>query len=513
VPKALQGKYLGLCHDAVIEHLHGLGITTIELMPVQHFVSEHHLHQLGLTNYFGYNPIGWIAPHSSYATAGRGEQVREFKTMVRTLHQAGFEVLLDVVFNHTAEGNEHGATLSHRGVDNPLFYRLRSADARHYENFSGCGNTIHFGHETVVDMVVACLRYWVAEMHVDGFRFDLATVLGRQDGGFDATASFFEAVRADPVLSSVKLIAEPWDVGPEGYQLGRFPAPWREWNDRFRDATRAFWRGDRGLVSEMIRRLSGSQDLLAKSADDGPISINFVTSHDGFTLQDLVSYEHRHNWDNGEENRDGHHHNLSCNWGTEGPTPSEEINGARQQARRNFIATLTLAGGVPMLSHGDEVGRTQGGNNNAYCQDNPVTWVSWEIEPHQREFLAFVQQVSSLRRDLQLGNAQAGEWLAADAGQLSFVEQTRQRNLPFGWLRTHADCQTLTLFNTDDRGHLFELPHSPDSGFWQLVINTARPGQRTLRGRAVRVPPRSLLLLKLEARTVAEPTAGLSRKV
>ena len=498
VPTALQGTYLGLCHDAIIEHLQDLGVTAVELMPVQHFISEHHLHQLGLTNYFGYNPIGWIAPHAAYATGERGEQVLEFKQMVRTLHRAGLEVLLDVVFNHTAEGNEHGATLSHRGVDNQLFYRLRSADPRHYENFSGCGNTVHFGHPAVVEMVVACLRYWVAEMHVDGFRFDLAPVVGREEGGFDPTAAFFEVVRQDPILSQVKLIAEPWDVGPGGYQLGRFPAPWREWNDRYRDATRAFWRGDRGLVSEMIQRLDGSQDILAKKVDTRSSSINFVTSHDGFTLRDLVSYEHRHNWDNGEENRDGHQHNLSCNWGTEGPTPSEEINKIRLQAMRNFVATLALSRGVPMLSHGDEMGRTQGGNNNAYCQDNPLTWIPWEIEPYQQEFLEFVQQLSSLRRDLGLGDAHQGSWLSADARKLTPVEQTRRRNLPFGWLRTHADCQTLTIFNADDRGHLFELPHSPARGSWHLLINTARPGKRTLRGHAVRVPARSVLLLKLE---------------
>ena len=499
LPEEVRGTYLGLCHEAVVEHLLALSVTAIELMPVQHFLSEHHLHQLGLSNYFGYNPIGWIAPHAAYATDERGAQVFEFKTMVRTLHQAGIEVLLDVVFNHTAEGNEHGATLSHRGLDNQLFYRLRPSDSRYYENFSGCGNTLHFGHPEVVELVVASLRYWVTEMHVDGFRFDLAPVLGREEGGFSSTASFFEAVSRDPVLSQVKLIAEPWDVGPEGYQLGRFPARWREWNDRYRDVTRAFWRGDRGLVGETIRRLEGSPDIFPNPGNQGSASLNFVTSHDGFTLRDLVSYEHRHNWDNGEENRDGHQHNLSRNWGVEGPTDSEETNRIRLQIMRNFIATLGLSQGTPMLSHGDEMGRTQRGNNNAYCQDNPLTWCLWEIEPYQQELLEFVRQVFSLRRDLGLGGVGEGSWLSAHAGELSSIEQASRRSRPFGWLREHADCQTLTIFNADDHGHLFELPHGQAGGSWKLLINTARPVQRTLRGRAVRVPPRSLLFLRLEA--------------
>jgi len=510
VPPESRGKYLGLCHEAIIEHLQGLGVTAVELLPVQHFIPEPHLHRLGLTNYFGYNPIGWIAPHAAYATGEQGEQVREFKTMVRTLHKAGLEVLLDVVFNHTAEGNEHGPTLSHRGLDNRVFYRLRSSDPSHYENFSGCGNTVHFGHPNVVDLVLACLRYWVTEMHVDGFRFDLAPVLGREVGPFDATASFFKRLRRDPVLSQVKLIAEPWDVGPEGYQLGRFPAPWREWNDRFRDATRAFWRGDKGLVGEMIQRLAGSHDLLTRPTSDGPSSIDFVTSHDGFTLQDLVSYEHRHNWDNGEENRDGHQNNLSCNWGVEGPTQSRETTRIRTQVMRNFVATLALSSGVPMMSHGDEVARTQRGNNNAYCQDNELTWVSWELQPDQREWLEFTRQVFGLRRDLDLGGAQVGTWLSAHAGELNAVQRARLRNLPFGWLRQHDGCQTLTIFNADAHGHLFELPHLQPGGSWRLLINTARPGQRTLRGRAVRVPPRSLMLLRTEARSDWSPssTAG-----
>ena len=498
VPPELRGTYLGLCHEAILDHLLSLGVTAVELLPVQHFISEHHLHQLGLTNYFGYNPIGWIAPHSDYATGQLGEQVREFKTMVRTLHGAGLEVLLDVVFNHTAEGNEHGATLAYRGVDNRTYYRLRPNNRRHYENYSGCGNTVHFGQAQVIDTVLDCLRYWVTEMHIDGFRFDLAPVLGRANGNFQATAPLFDRLNQDPVLGQVKLIAEPWDVGPEGYQLGRFPSPWREWNDRYRDVTRAFWRGDRGLVGEMIHRLGGSKDILPRQRQGGPTSINFVTSHDGFTLQDLVTYEHRYNWDNGEDNRDGHQHNLSCNWGVEGPTDSTAVNGLRSQAMRNFIATLALSDGVPMLCHGDEVGRTQLGNNNAYCQDNPLTWVSWDLSPSQQHLLEFTRRVHNLRHSLALADTRASRWLSADAGELSSVEREGKRIRPFGWLRQHAGHRTLTLFNPDERGHLFELPSLEEGGVWRLLINTAQPGQRLLRGRAVRVPPRSLLFLELE---------------
>ena len=499
VPPEYRGRYLGLCHEATIEHFQSLGVTTVELLPVQHFVSEKHLAQLGLTNYFGYNPIGWIAPHSAYATSDRGDQVREFKTMVRTLHEAGLEVVLDVVFNHTAEGNEFGPSLSHRGLDNRGFYRLRGANRRHYENFSGCGNTVDFSQPLVVAGVLACLRYWVSEMHVDGFRFDLAAILGRQDdSGFSSSASFFEQIEEDPVLSQVKLIAEPWDVGPGGYQLGRFPAPWREWNDRYRDAMRSFWRGDSGLIGEVVQRLAGSPDIFQEPDLGRSRSLNFITSHDGFTLLDLVSYEHRHNRANGEENRDGHQHNLSRNWGVEGPTDSVEIVEIRLQMMRNFLATLLLTQAPPRLSHGDELARTQMGNNNPSCQDSPLTWVHWETLPYQRELLEFVRQISAIRKELDLGKCQAGSWLSAHADDLGPAARSMARSAPFAWLRAHPRCHTLTVFNADDRGHLCELPGIDSSRPWRLLVNTARPGQRNLRGQAVRVPARSLLLLQLD---------------
>jgi glycogen operon protein len=494
IPPHLRGSYLGLCHEEVVNHLLDLGVTSVELLPVQQFLSEPHLHQLGLRNYFGYNPIAWLAPHADYASGDRGQQVREFKTMVRTLHAAGLEVLLDVVFNHTAEGNENGPTLCHRGVDNRSYYRL-TGGGRHYENYSGCGNTIDFGQRLVVDTVIAALHYWVTEMHVDGFRFDLAPILGREEDGFSAKAAFFSAVERDPILSRVKLIAEPWDVGPDGYQLGRFPTPWREWNDRYRDAARAFWRGDRGLASELRQRLAGSSDLLTREDQEGSASLNYITSHDGFTLHDLVSYEHRHNWDNGEHNRDGHQHNLSRNWGCEGPTESIEINRLRRQTMRNFMASLAVSAGVPMLSHGDELARTQRGNNNAYCQDGPLTWVAWETEPWQDELRRFVRQAFAARRELGLGGSASGRWLDVNANEIGANRWGAVGHLPFAWLRRHATCHSLTVFNAGPEIHLFVLPEVSSGEPWQLLLDSSRSAGRRLRGHAVRVPARSLLLL------------------
>ena len=478
VPEPLRGTYLGLCHPAVIEHLLALGVTAVELLPVQHFISEEHLLRLGLSNYFGYNPIGWLAPHAAFASGDRGQQVQEFKTMVATLHAAGLEVLLDVVFNHTAEGNQQGPTLSLRGIDNSTFYRLYSQDRRYYENFSGCGNTVHFGHAPVVDMTLDCLRYWASEMHVDGFRFDLATVLGREQSGFNPTASFFEQVASDPILRRLKLIAEPWDVGPQGYRLGQFPGGWHEWNDRFRDGIRGFWNGHGVSSGELLRRLDGSRDIFPPERRATTASINMVTSHDGFTLRDLVSYEQTHNWDNGEHNRDGHQHNLSRNWGAEGPSDSVEVHRNRELMMRNFLATVAFSMGVPMLSHGDEVGRTQHGNNNAYCQDNELTWLPWQLAEGQLELLEFVRRVFALRRDLQLGRNPEGCWIAPHGGALNAVDLDRNRASPFAWLRHHADCDSLTVFNGDSRPHLFELPESTAGRSWRLTLNTAAPESR-----------------------------------
>ncbi len=397
LPEDERGTYLGLGHPAVIEHLRALGVTAVELMPVQQSFSERHLVERGLTNYWGYNPVAFFAPHAGYAAGG--DPVAEFREMVRRLHAAGLEVILDLVFNHTAEGGAEGPTLSFKGLDNSLYYRLDPRNPARYVNHSGCGNTLDFGRPRVVELVLDCLRYWVEEMHVDGFRFDLATTLGRgRNGRFDPRAPFFEAVAAEPALAPVKLIAEPWDLGPGGYQLGGFPRGWREWNDRFRDTVRAYWLGDTSVEGELAARLDGSPDLFPAARGRGQASINYVTSHDGFTLEDLVSYERKHNELNGEQNRDGPPGELSCNWGVEGPSEDPEIVEPRRRAQRGMLAALALARGVPMISHGDELGRTQQGNNNAYCQDNPLSWVDWAAPPADGGHAALLQRLLRFRK-------------------------------------------------------------------------------------------------------------------
>ncbi len=397
VDERLRGTYLGLAQPPVIEHLLALGVTAVELLPVHQIAREHHLMERGLANYWGYSTLGYFAPNAGYATGGRGEQVVEFKEMVRRLHSAGIEVILDVVYNHTAEGGRLGPTLSLRGIDNRSYYRLPRRSPRRYLDVTGCGNTLATSQPVVRELILGSLRYWVEEMHVDGFRFDLTPALARDGvtGDFDPRAQLLREIEADPVLAGVKLIAEPWDVGPGGYQLGRFPLPWAEANDRYRDAARRFWRGDGG-AKELARRLAGSSDLFAGR---GPrSSINFVTCHDGFTLRDLVSYEHKHNHANGEGDTDGSNHNLSHNWGHEGPSDDPYIRAARDRARRGLLATLLLSRGVPMLLGGDELGRTQQGNNNAYCQDNEVSWVDWSGVAEDGEFLAFARRLLALRR-------------------------------------------------------------------------------------------------------------------
>ena len=395
VPPALRGTYLGLAAEPVIEHLRSIGVTAVQLLPVHHHAIDRRLARLGLTNYWGYNTIGYFAPDSRFATGARGEQVSEFRTMVRTLHAAGIEVLLDVVFNHTAEGDAWGPTLAFRGIDNRGYYRLDDADLRKYVDYTGVGNTLHAGREPGLSLILESLRYWVSEMHVDGFRFDLATSLGREDSGFDRAAPFFEALRTDPVLSQVKLIAEPWDLGPEGYRLGQFPAGWAEWNDRFRDGARRYWAGLPDRPGELATRLGGSRDLFEGRAPHA--SVNFVTCHDGFTLRDLVSYERKHNEANREENRDGHHDNLSRSWGVEGPTIDPEIRASRLRAAKGLLATLALAQGVPMISHGDELGRTQQGNNNAYCHDSPLAWIDWHPDEDARALLDHLRALFRIR--------------------------------------------------------------------------------------------------------------------
>jgi len=398
VPEALRGTYAGLASPAVIEHLVDLGVTAVELMPVHHFVSEHDLVKRDLTNYWGYNTLGFFAPHAPYSAAGGGgEQLREFKAMVRTLHAAGIEVILDVVYNHTAEGNHMGPTLSLRGIDNTAYYRLVDGDPRHYMDYTGTGNTLNARNPEVLSLIMDSLRYWVTEMHVDGFRFDLAAALARGLHAVDRLSAFFDLIHQDPVVSQVKLIAEPWDVGEGGYQVGNFPVLWTEWNGKYRDAVRDFWRGKEASVAEMGYRLTGSSDLYQGDGRRPYASINFVNAHDGFTLHDLVAYNDKHNEANGEGNRDGTNDNRSWNSGTEGETDDPAVRALRGRQQKNFLATLLLSQGVPMLLGGDEINRTQRGNNNAYCQDNELTWFDWDLDEHARELLATTRHLIALR--------------------------------------------------------------------------------------------------------------------
>jgi len=397
IPVEMRGTYAGLAHPATIQHLRTLGVTAIELMPVHQFVHDHVLRERKLRNYWGYNTIGYFAPDAGYSSSGTdGQQVQEFKAMVRDLHEAGIEVILDVVYNHTAEGNHLGPTLSLRGIDNAAYYRLVDGSPEYYMDYTGTGNTLNARHPHTLQLIMDSLRYWVIEMHVDGFRFDLASALAREFYDVDRLAAFFDLVQQDPTVSQVKLIAEPWDVGPGGYQVGNFPPQWTEWNGKYRDTVRDFWRGEPATLGEFAARITGSADLYAHSGRRPVASINFVTAHDGFTMADLVSYNEKHNDANGEDNRDGENHNRSWNCGIEGPTDDLEVLELRAQQRRNFIATLLLSQGVPMLLHGDELGRSQRGNNNAYCQDNDLTWVDWEHA--DGELLEFTAMVSELRR-------------------------------------------------------------------------------------------------------------------
>ncbi|MFD9099179.1 glycogen debranching protein GlgX [Streptomyces collinus] len=398
VPERLRGTYAGLAHPAVLEHLTSLGVTAVELMPVHQFVQDGVLQDRGLANYWGYNTIGFFAPHNGYAALGsRGEQVNEFKAMVKALHEAGLEVILDVVYNHTAEGNERGPTLSFRGIDNASYYRLVDGDWGHYYDTTGTGNSLLMRHPYVLQLIMDSLRYWVTEMHVDGFRFDLAATLARQFHEVDRLSAFFDLIQQDPVISRVKLIAEPWDVGEGGYQVGNFPPLWSEWNGRYRDAVRDFWRGEPGSLGEFASRLTGSSDLYQHSRRRPRASVNFVTAHDGFTLRDLVSYNDKHNEDNGEDNRDGESSNRSWNCGAEGDTDDPAVLELRARQQRNLLATLLLSQGIPMLCHGDELGRTQRGNNNAYCQDNEISWVDWELTDEQRALADFTRRLIGLR--------------------------------------------------------------------------------------------------------------------
>lgn len=515
VPEALRGTYLGLVTDPVLDHLSRLGVTAVELLPVHHVATERRLTEHGLTNYWGYSSIGYFAPDVRYSSGAvrRGEQVVEFKSMVKRFHEAGIEVILDVVYNHTGEGNHLGPTLTFRGIDNVRYYRLRPDNPRLHEDFTGCGNTVDLRHQQVMQLVVDSLRYWVQDMHVDGFRFDIAPVLGRDDHGFNPEAEFFHVVRQDPILSGVKLIAEPWDLGPGGYQTGRFPVGWSEWNDKYRDAVRHFWRGNPGRVGDLAYRLAGSSDLYETSKRTPQASVNFVTCHDGFTLHDLVSYEGKHNEANLEDNRDGTNHNLSRNWGVEGPSDAVHTVRMRDRIKRNFLATLAFSQGVPMLSHGDELGRTQLGNNNAYCQDSPISWIDWELTPQNSELLAFTRRVFAIRARNPLlrrrtffrhepeaaGEAKDLTWLRADGEEMTAADWSDEANHVLGMLiRGEADS-LLLLLNGGGRSRQFSLPALERPGSWAELLDTAHELTRPVREGRVNLAAHSLILLSFQA--------------
>jgi isoamylase len=529
VPKELRGTYAGLTHPAVVDYLKSLGITAVELMPVHQFVADKSLVDRGLTNYWGYNSIGFFAPESRYASTGvLGEQVAEFKTMVKTFHREGIEVIIDVVYNHTGEGNQLGPTLCFRGIDNASYYRLVD-DRRYYMDYTGCGNTLNMTHPRTLQLIMDSLRYWVLEMHVDGFRFDLASTLARELHSVDRLGAFFDIIHQDPVLSQVKLIAEPWDLGEGGYQVGNFPVLWAEWNAEYRDTVRRFWKGDGGLVGGLAFRLTGSSDLYDRGGRRPYASINFVTAHDGFTLTDVVSYNEKHNEANGEENRDGHNENLSWNCGAEGPTDNKEILALRARQQRNFLATLILSQGVPMLWAGDEIGRTQRGNNNAYCQDNEISWMDWKLERSKRDLLDFTQLLIQLfhqhpvlrRRVFFQGRRIRG----SEVKDLAWFKPDGKEMTDDDWNNGFARCLGLRLAGdaieeVDARGNrilddtlliLLNAHHEPVNFVlpahrrklrWQVVFDTKeekiRRRQRLIRGgNEYPLEARSMVLLRL----------------
>jgi glycogen operon protein len=514
IPEKLRGTYAGIAHPAAIEHLQSLGITAVELMPIHHFVSEPDLVRRGLTNYWGYNSIGYFAPHAAYSSTGsRGEQVREFKSMVRALHAAGLEVILDVVYNHTAEGNELGPTLSFRGIDNVAYYRLRDDDRRYYVDYTGTGNTLDVRHPHTLQLIMDSLRYWVTEMHVDGFRFDLAAALARSMHDVDKLSAFFDVIQQDPVVSQVKLIAEPWDVGEGGYQVGEFPPLWTEWNGKYRDTVRDFWLGGpRGAeigVRELGYRLTGSSDLYQDDGRRPYASINFVTAHDGFTLRDLVSYVEKHNEANGEGNRDGTDDNRSWNCGVEGPSDDEEVIECRRRLSRALLATLVLSAGVPMVTAGDEMGRTQGGNNNAYCQDNEISWVDWSLLKTEGDLLEFAQSLIAFRakhpvlrqRAFFLGRPvdESGlkdlAWFTTSGAEMTDEDwwssscQTVGMYLAGDAIRTRGprgerieDDSFLLILHAGEHTLSFCLPGPPWASSYDIVLDTADGGPVLLDG-------------------------------
>jgi len=503
VPENQRGTYAGVGSDASIRYLKSLGITAVELLPVHEFLDDRHLVERGLVNYWGYNTLGFFAPAPRYGSGDSGaDVVREFKTMVRNLHTAGIEVILDVVYNHTAEGSHLGPTLSFRGIDNASYYRLSPEDQRYYMDFTGCGNTFHMRNPRVLQLIMDSLRYWITHMHIDGLRFDLASTLARELHEVDKLGAFFDIIHQDPIISQVKLIAEPWDLGEGGYQVGNFPSLWSEWNGRYRDSIRRFWKGDGGMVSEFATRFCGSSDLYEWSSRRPHASINFITCHDGFSLHDLVSYDHKHNEANGEENRDGSDDNQSWNCGVEGETDDPKILALRERKKRGMLATLILSQGAPMLLAGDAIGHTQKGNNNAYCQDNEISWINWNLTPEQESLLKFVRRVTALfheqpvfhRRRFFHGQAIQGE----EAPEIAWFDPTGAEMSDEAWKSSFVRCLGVQLFgetvDVDERGEdicgdtlllLFNVDHAntipfvlpppgnDDSQPWELVFDTS----------------------------------------
>ncbi|TVP61671.1 MAG: glycogen debranching enzyme GlgX [Nodularia sp. (in: Bacteria)] len=530
IPAKLRGTYAGLAHPASISHLQSLGVTAVELMPVHHYLAyPRHLVDTGLRNYWGYDSICYFAPYTGYsANSGHGEQVKEFKEMVKALHKAGMEVILDVVYNHTGEGNNLGPTLSLRGIDNTSYYRLVDGNARYYMDFTGCGNSLNVRHPQVLKLIMDSLRYWVLEMHVDGFRFDLASALARELFAVDRLAAFFDIIHQDPVLADVKLIAEPWDVGEGGYQVGEFPLLWSEWNGRYRDTVRDFWRGEDSSLAEFAYRFTGSSDLYQLNGRNPSASINFITAHDGFTLNDLVSYNQKHNEANEEDSRDGENHNRSWNCGVEGETDDPVVRKLRKQQRRNFLATLLLSQGVPMLVMGDEMGRSQGGNNNAYCQDNEVAWLNWDLPEENEALLDFTRQLIDFRRKHPVfrrrkwfqGRAIHGSgvhdigWFNPDGNEMTEQQWNEGFTKAIGIFMNGEEIATpgprgerimddsfLWFFNAHHEMLEFAIPKGLQSWGWLTIIDTTKPrfvqrGKRYIDDKPIPVAARSLVVLQ-----------------
>lgn len=541
LPEELRGSYAGLCAPPVIAYLKSLGVTAVELLPVHQRVNDQHLQQQDLSNYWGYNTLNFFSPDLRFSSTGTlGQQVNEFKAMVRAFHAAGIEVILDVVYNHTGEGSHLGPTLSLRGIDNPTYYRLVPANPHYYMDYTGCGNSLNTLHPRTLQLIMDSLRYWISEMHVDGFRFDLAATLARGADEADRLSSFFDIIHQDPVISQVKLIAEPWDVGPGGYQVGHFPVLWAEWNGKYRDTVRRYWRGDDGQTAELAYRLAGSSDLYKHNGRRPSASINFVTAHDGFTLRDLVSYNEKHNEANGEHNRDGDNNNHSWNCGVEGPSDDPLINALREQQQRNFLATLFLSQGVPMLHGGDERHCTRLGNNNSYCQDNEISWIDWRLDATGQRLLEFTRRLIALRqahpvlhrRSFFRGRKLASElgdieWLCPDGQEMSADDWNNPRTRCLGLLLNGQimdehdergapirDDILLLLFNAHHESISFLLPDWPDEPQWEVLIDTAVVGDGVgnglaADGEAYCVQGRSLVLLRQQGCQIANDAVGL----